>query len=120
MLNKPLAYLHDSVWANNNRYYVNGKIFTITSKHYKKYSADTIIAKLEEYRQRNSYDDFNQHILKFIEANKNRLRFRIDEAHRFILQEADKYPIENIVLSFSGGKDSTVTADLATKALGEP
>ena len=120
LLNKPLAYLHDSVWANNNRYYVNGKIFTITSKHYKKYSADTIIAKLEEYSQRNSYDDFNQYILKFIEANKNRLRFRIDEAHRFILQEADKYPIENIVLSFSGGKDSTVTADLATKALGEP
>lgn len=120
LFDKPLAYLHDSVWANNNRYYVNGKSFAISSKHYKKYSSDYIIGKLEEYRSQNSYDDFNKYISKFIEANQEHLRYRIDEAHNFIRKESSKFLIENVVLSFSGGKDSTVTADLAVKAMSEP
>lgn len=33
---------------------------------------------------------------------------------------ASHFPTENIVLSFSGGKDSTVTADVVTKALSNP
>ena len=33
---KPLAYLNDSVWASNNRYYINGKSIAITTKFYKK------------------------------------------------------------------------------------
>ena len=49
-----------------------------------------------------------------------RLDYLIDEAHRFIKKAAEKFPEENIVLSFSGGKDSTVTADLAIKALSDP
>lgn len=120
LFDKPLAYLHDSVWANNNRYYVNGKSFTISSKHFKKHSSEYIINKLEEYRSQNSYDDFDKYISRFIEANQERLHYRIDEAHSFIRQEASNYPTENIVLSFSGGKDSTVTADLAVKAMSDP
>lgn len=120
LLDIPLAYLHDSVWANNNRYYVNGKSFAITSKHYKKYSTSYVISKIEEYKTQNSYDYFNQHISKFVEANSSRLTYRVEEAYQFINKEAIKFPIENIVLSFSGGKDSTVTADLAVKALSEP
>ena len=30
------------------------------------------------------------------------------------------FDVENIVISFSGGKDSTVTADLVVKALSDP
>ena len=40
--------------------------------------------------------------------------------YAFIQKEASKFPEENIVVSFSGGKDSTVTADLAVKALSNP
>lgn len=120
LFDKPLAYLHDSVWANNNRYYVNGKSFTISSKHFKKYSSEYIINKFEEYRLQNGYDDFDKYISRFIEANQEHLHYRIDEAHSFIRQESSSYPTENIVLSFSGGKDSTVTADLAVKALSNP
>lgn len=57
---------------------------------------------------------------KFITANKSRLDYIIDEAHTFIQNEAEKYPRENVVISFSGGKDSTVTADLVVKALSDP
>lgn len=53
-------------------------------------------------------------------VNRHHLQAIIDEAHQFIREEASKYPAENIVLSFSGGKDSTVTADIVTKALSNP
>lgn len=74
----------------------------------------------KEYREQNNYDFFNENINKFIKANKNRLNYIIDEAHSFVQVEASKYPRENVVISFSGGKDSTVTADLTVKALSDP
>lgn len=43
-----------------------------------------------------------------------------DEAFQFIKKASSKFPAENIVVSFSGGKDSTVSADLAVKALSDP
>lgn len=120
MLDKPLAYLECSVWANNSRYYINGKSITLTSKMYDKHSPDFLTSKLKEYQERNSYEFFNKYIEKFISANSTRFYEIVDEAHGFIQEQAAKFPIENIVLSFSGGKDSTVTADLVTKALQNP
>lgn len=43
-----------------------------------------------------------------------------DEAANFVQSAAQNFPEENIVISFSGGKDSTVTADIVTKALSNP
>lgn len=117
LLNRPLAFLNKSVWANTNRYYVDRETIVITSKHYKKYTSTYIREMLEKYKPENSYKFFNENIDRFIEANSGRLNYIIDEAHDFIQNEASQYPIENIVLSFSGGKDSTVTANLAVEAL---
>lgn len=120
LLDKPLAYLNCSVWANANRYYIDDKVITISSKHYKKHTPDYLIEMLDKYKEQNSYSFFDKNISDFVSANKARLNYIIDEAHTFIQHEASKYPRENIVLSFSGGKDSTVTADLAVKALSDP
>ncbi len=120
LLDEPLKYLNSSVWANNNRYYFDGKSKAISSKHYKKYSAEYIKQKIDEYQTQNSNNAFDKYINLFIEANQLRLFSIIDEAHRFIKSEADKYSTEHIVISFSGGKDSTVTADLTVKALSNP
>lgn len=120
LLDKPLAFLYDSVWVANNRYFVNGNTVLITNKHYKKYSPDYIREQLEKYKDTNSYDFFNEHINNFIKVNIGRLNYIEDEAFAFIKSAAKKFPEERIVLSFSGGKDSTVTADLATRALGNP
>lgn len=120
MLDKPLAFLNKSVWANANRYYVDDKVVVINSKHYKKYTPDYLIEMLGKYKEKNSYSFFDKNIADFILANRTRLNLIIDEARNFIKAEAAKYPIENIVLSFSGGKDSTVTADLAVKELKAP
>lgn len=120
MLDKPLQYLDSSVWANNSRYYINGKSISITSKMYSSHSADYFIEKLDDYKEQNTYDHFIKYIDLFIQANSVRFHEIVEEAHGFIIEQAAKLPIENIVLSFSGGKDSTVTADLATKALQNP
>ena len=76
--------------------------------------------KLDKYQKYNSYVEFNEHILKFIEANKFRLLYLIDEANEFIKKTSQKYEEEKIVISFSGGKDSTVVADLVINALANP
>ena len=120
LLDKPLAFINSSVWANNNRYYIDGKSMTITSKHYKKYSEEYIHKMLDEYTVKNSYDSFDKYIALFVDANRNRLNEIISEAHEFIQKESEKYSITSIVISFSGGKDSTVTADLVVKALSDP
>lgn len=120
LLDKPMEYKDKSVWANNNRYYIDGKSIEITTSYYQKFSPEYIIEQLEKYKDINSYDTFDEIIKRFVDANSMHLSEIVDEAHSFIKKEAQSYPIEHIVLSFSGGKDSTVTADLAVKALGEP
>ncbi len=117
---KPLEYIDKSVWASDNRYYVDGKAVTISKKSYNKYPLDYIVEQLNKYRNSNNYDTFNVNIEKFITANNTRLNYLIDEAHTFINQTAKNYPQECVVVSFSGGKDSTVISDLAIKALGNP
>ena len=120
LMGQPLRYLKASVWASNNKYYIDGKAYSITSAHYKKYSADYIREELEKYKEQNSYEYFSAYIKKFVQANRYRLNYLIDEAFSFIRYAAANYDHERIVISFSGGKDSTVTADLTVRALEDP
>jgi len=117
---KPYQWADASVWASNSRYYVDGKPHALPTKLFKDASADGYIEQLNKYRDGNPKGAFESYIEAFVQANHERLNYLIDEAHNFIQKTAAKYPEENIVLSFSGGKDSTVAADLAIKALGNP
>lgn len=117
---KPYQWADASVWASNSRYYVDGKPHALPTKLFKDASADGYIEQLNKYRDGNPKGAFEAYIEAFTQANHERLNYLIDEAHNFIQKTAAKYPEENIVLSFSGGKDSTVAADLAIKALGNP
>ncbi|MBP7508680.1 MAG: phosphoadenosine phosphosulfate reductase family protein [Prolixibacteraceae bacterium] len=120
LIAKPFEYINKTVWAADNRYYIDGESKIIPSNVYKKHPAQQIAEILEKYKGQNNYAYFNQTIDKFIQANKERLYYIFNEATEFIKDTAKTYPSENVVISFSGGKDSTVTADLTVRALSNP
>ena len=116
----PNEYINSSVWAANSRYYIDGKPFALPAKAFATADTDNLIESLKKYKGENSYDSFNEYIQRFIEANSNRLNELKAEAFSFVRESASKYDEENLVISFSGGKDSTVTADVTIKALSNP
>lgn len=114
---KPFEYKDKTVWASNNRYYIDGVPKIVTKSYYSKHSAHSVLEQLEKHKTHNDYVLFNKSIERFIKANQDRLNYLFDEATEFIKENAINYAPEQIVISFSGGKDSTVVADLAVRAL---
>ena len=117
---EPDTLLKKSIWANNNRYYIDGKSMTLPNSIYQITDTSKITEELYKRQNEVTYSFFDDNIKDFVFANSARLNYIKDEAYAFIQKEASKFPEENIVVSFSGGKDSTVTADLAVKALSNP
>ena len=117
---EPNEFLQKSVWANDNRYYIDGEPISLPNELFLTTDADKIAERLDQYKKENTYQYFNLHMDKFIKANQNRLNYLKDEAFEFIRNAASQFPEEKIVISFSGGKDSTVTADVVIKALSNP
>lgn len=117
---EPHVWIEKSVWASDSRYYVDGKAKKISRKTFQEAPAEEIRQKVLEHQKKNTYKFFDKFIQNFVKANKSRLSYLKDEAHTFIHKAAEKFDEERIVLSFSGGKDSTVTADIVIKALSNP
>ena len=120
ILGKPLAFIEDSVWAVASKYYVNGKPIDISVSTLQSCDVDAIRQGLAEHSSKNSEDFFKEYIKVFIEANRLHEESIVREACSFIEAVAEGYEEENLVASFSGGKDSTVVADLAVRALSYP
>ena len=103
------------LWKGKSTYYVNGKSLRITNNQ-KIYADDKMLRK-ELLNKKFDYTKFNNNIDLFIKANKEHLEYITQEAIEFIQDESSKYDIKNTMVSFSGGKDSTVISDLVCKAL---
>lgn len=114
------AYMNHSVWAVNSRYYIDGKPISIPAKVFAEADTDRISSTIIELPDQVDYSSFNENIRLFIRANQHRLAYLKDEAFAFVRHAAEKFKEENIVISFSGGKDSTATADVVIKALSNP
>ena len=118
--NKPFAYKNASVWASGSRYYIDGKTSNLSIDLLKKLDANKISIELDKYRSQNSYDYFNQNIALFVACNKDRLDAIKQEAETFVREQVSLFPNHKPVISFSGGKDSTVVADIVIRALSNP
>jgi phosphoadenosine phosphosulfate reductase len=116
----PDAFMDQAVWASNSRYYLDGKSLAIPAKAFAEADTDAIAKEVSAYSSAIDYTFFDKNMHQFVRANKCRLDFLKDEAFAFVRETARKYKEENIVISFSGGKDSTATADVVTKALKNP
>ena len=117
---EPSSLMSNSVWAANSRYYIDGKGISISAKTFADADTDNIAKSVHCSSAFFDYSAFNKNIDLFIRANQHRLAYLKDEAGAFIRNAASNFNEENIVISFSGGKDSTVTADLVIKALSNP
>ena len=127
---EPFSLASSSVWNSANRYYIDGKSVALSSSVFRNADCDTLRKKLDGLSKENleiSKPHFDSTIQKFIQANKSRFDFIKDEAFGFVQDEAEKFVQKNgadsenrMIVSFSGGKDSTATADVVIKALGNP
>lgn len=115
----PLALDRESVWCSNSGYIVNGKKESLSIQEINKLPLEEITEIKKNYDSNVKYVDtacFENMVSKFVQVNKDRYYELTDEAIAYIQNFQDKYTFEDMFVSFSGGKDSTVTSDLVTRA----
>lgn len=122
----PFEFAEQSIWnTSGNNYFVNGKKIPFSVKNIISVkNADDIRELLMKYEEENKkyVDSYYESdiIQKFIEANNVHLQSITTEAHDFIKKSAEKFDMDEMFVSFSGGKDSSVTSSLVINALGNP
>ena len=110
-------------YTSGNNYIIGGKKVKLSIKKIlSKVNHKDIIEKIEIESKRNQkyVDEFyeQEHIKKFVQSNKIRLNYIMNEAIEYIRSQSKNYKSDEMFISFSGGKDSTVTSDIVMKALG--
>ena len=117
----PYEFQNNSVWYGSNSYVVDGKKVKLSIKNINSKPIEEIKSIKEKYESsidKISYDFFNEYKDRFIKANKARFNEITEEATRETQKYRDYYDLEDMMVSFSGGKDSTVTSHIVRTALG--
>lgn len=122
LLGEPMKFAGKAVWATtSNTLWIDGKKTKLDLTELRKNDPVKVISILKEYEEENQpyvdHDMDNEHIKSFVDSNKVRLNTITDEAIGYIKEKAKDYDLTSIFVSFSGGKDSTVTSDLVLKAM---
>ena len=107
------------VWnLGKNNYLIDGE--KITLEYYKNMNNKRL---LNEIRNKVSDTIFPKNNLdeleNFINGNRDYLNNLIVEVHGYINDVVKKYPNHQLIISWSGGKDSTVVSDLVRNAIGD-
>jgi len=120
----PFEYSDKSIWCvGANHFVIDGRKVTLPFIEYRKKDSLEIINQLNLYKEENKkyidcfYDQDN--IKKFIKINKSRLNHITHEATLYLNKICENKDESEMFVSFSGGKDSTVTSDLVINALGK-
>lgn len=119
----PFKYEKKSIWCvGANNYVIDGKKVKMPFSEFRKKNPSDIIDEIIKHKDRNQKyvdSDFeNEHINLFIKCNEEHLNIITDEAISYIKKTADRFDVSSMFVSFSGGKDSTVTSHLVMRALG--
>lgn len=119
--NNPMSYQNESIWYGNGVYIINGHKTRLSVNKLNKLPLEEIRKIKEMYNKfavQIDYKFFDEIITKFVKANADRYNAITEDAVNFVQQYADRYDINDMMVSFSGGKDSTVTSHIVNKALG--
>lgn len=125
LLGEPFKFANKTIWnVGSNYYIIDGEKKTIQYKELReKNKAEDVIEKLNKYNEENQKyvnDYYNSETIQnFIAINKNRLNLITYEAIEYIRDIAKDKDESEMFVSFSGGKDSTVTSDLVYNALSD-
>lgn len=115
----PLAA--EAVWrgSKSRYYYINGQSVALPLSEQLK---DDLPAIAEYLRDSHHYDSLDEQLIRDycrqLEANYTHLLALEDEAFQFIQHAVKRFPGRTLMVSFSGGKDSTVVSDLTRRGLG--
>ena len=115
----PNSLENTSVWNSNSGYFVDGQRVALAIKGINAMPLEQIAKIKSKYDKEYQNIDrtyFDEMIERFIECNQERYLQITDEAISYIQSFEDRYSKDEMFISFSGGKDSTVTSDLVTKA----
>ncbi len=121
---EPFKYVNKAIWnTTGNNYFIDGEKIKITIKNIvENIDANEVRKIIQENKEKNQIYENNfyeqQYIIDFIRANSIRFNSIVTEAHEYIKKISKKYDLDSMFVSFSGGKDSTVTSDLVINALG--
>lgn len=117
-IGEPLKFIKDDIWnLKGNKYLVNGQLLKLQVRDIVSNDPENVRQIINKYASKNTYEYFNEHVYRFVEANKYRLNLITDEACNFIQEKSRGYDLDSMFTSFSGGKDSTVVSHLVVKAL---
>jgi phosphoadenosine phosphosulfate reductase len=115
------AYDKYSVWTTSNSriYYIDGKPFKLPKNEILQDKSSEIrkyIQSKNEYLEELDTKIFENY-LKQVKCSQRAISELTLEASAFTRDTAKRYSRREIIVSFSGGKDSTVVSDLVRKAL---
>ena len=120
---EPMKYAESSVWATSQNWYViDGKRKKLDySSYLQEHTINDLRNELKHYSEKNKkYIEMfmdSKWIRDFIETNAEHLNLITTEACEYIRDICAGRKLNEIFVSFSGGKDSTVTGDLVRRAL---
>lgn len=120
VLGEPMKFHNNSVWNSNGIYFVDGKKIKFSIERLTAEDPEKIRTIIAEHKAENTYDFFNKNIKTFVAANKLRYDDISSEAMSYIIKSSEGYDPTSMFVSFSGGKDSTVTSHLVRTALSNP
>lgn len=120
VLGEPMKFYNHSVWNSNGIYFVDGKKIKFSIESLSNEVPEKIRKIIKEYKSANTYDFFNENMRTFAEVNKIRYDDITSEAMSYIIRASEGYDETSMFVSFSGGKDSTVTSHLVRTALSNP
>lgn len=116
---KPIGSLtKHSVWnTSGSGYIIDGKSEKLVIGNLRSLDIEELRQDYEQYLPNIQYNEFNQMMDCFVRANEKRYVEITNEAIEYISEAANGYALTQMFTSFSGGKDSTVVADLVRRAL---
>ena len=115
---EPGTYDHSSVWNGGGIYYADGLRLPLEITKLSEEQIRRAAQKIPEAFRNIDTREFERMRERFVRANCRRFCELETEAVDYIRTSVERYGISKCYVSFSGGKDSTVVAELVRRALG--